>query len=167
MFAKLCSKLAFRDSKLKFQGGTRVSKTRVVCDGHHIRKKNPCGNWVFKTRFPVFTCSSSSSTGSFVFSIPVFLPPWVPLFFLFSWVPLFFFFLSYMGSSLHLLSFFNFFRSFCSSFFVKFFFFFYRTRVPRGKKIFMSIIKTRSFEAWFLHLTRALKAWDVTLLNSF
>ena len=64
----------------------------------------------------------------------VFLPPWVPLFFLFPWVPLFFFFLSYMGSSLHLLSFFNFFRSFCSSFFFKFFFFFYRTRVPRGKK---------------------------------
>ena len=97
----------------------------------------------------------------------VFLLPWVPLFFLFPWVPLFFFFLSYMGSSLHLLSFFNFFRSFCSSFFFKFFFFFYRTRVPRGKKIFMSVIKTRGFEAWFLHLTRASKAWDVTFLNSF
>ena len=97
----------------------------------------------------------------------VLLPPWVPLFFLFPWVPLFFFFLSYMGSSLHLLSFFNLFRSSSSSFFFKFFFFFYRTRVPRGKKIFMSVIKTRGFEAWFLHLTRALKAWDVTLLNSF
>ena len=97
----------------------------------------------------------------------VLLPPWVPLFFLFPWVPLFFFFLSSMGSSLHLLSFFNLFRSSSSSFFFKFFFFFYRTRVPRGKKIFMSVIKTQGFEAWFLHLTQASKAWDVTLLNSF
>ena len=113
----------------------------------------------------------------FLCSLVLLLPPRVPLFFLFlwiplwvllsPWVPLFFFFLSYMGSSLHLLSFFNFFRSSSSSFFFKFFFFFYRTWVPRGKKIFMSVIKTRGFEAWFLHLTRALKAWDVTLLNSF
>ena len=103
----------------------------------------------------------------FLCSLVVLLPPWVPLFFLFPWVPLFFFFLSYMGSSLHLLPFFNFFRSSSSSFFFKFFFFFYRTRVPRGKKIFMSVIKTQGFEAWFLHLTQASKAWDVTLLNSF
>ena len=53
-----------------------------------------------------------------------------------------------------------------------FFFFFYwtwvlNTRVSCGKNISMSAIKTRVFEAWFLHWTRASKAWDVILLNSF
>ena len=42
-----------------------------------------------------------------------------------------------------------------------------KTRVPCGKYIFMSTIKTRVFEARFLCQTRASKAQDVILLNSF
>ena len=51
--------------------------------------------------------------------------------------------------------------------FFKFIFFFYGTRVPCGKNISMFAIRTRGFEARFLHWTRASKAWDVILENSF
>ena len=56
--------------------------------------------------------------------------------------------------------------------FFKFIIFFYGTRifktwVPCGKNISMFAIRTRGFEARFLHWTWASKAWDVILENSF
>ena len=64
MFVKLGRKLASQDSK-----------TRVVCDGKLMWKKNPRKNRVLKSRYLVFT----------------FLLPLTPLFFFFLWVLLFVF----------------------------------------------------------------------------
>ena len=69
---------------------------------------------------------------------------------------------SSVGSSLHLLS-----SSISSNLHYVLQILLFKTRVPFGKKISMSAIKTWGFKARFLHWTRASKARDVTLLNSF
>ena len=152
------------------------------------------GNRVFKTRFPVFTWSFlllCSSMGSFLLRAWVLLRVllWDPFFFvlgfffvffhgfLFSSCSFFNFFRSLlctfyshvncsssssMGSSLHLLS-----SSISSNLHYVLQILLFKTRVPCGKKISMSAIKTWGFKARFLHWTRASKARDVTLLNSF
>ena len=142
-------------------------------------KKNPRGTQVFKTQVPPFTfpmpvlllllhmffspptCDSSSSD---LHSPKRFLNLVLLLL-----LPLFWFFGSAFSREV--------FKSGASSFISgssssssSFFFFYgtrvFKTQVPYGKNISMLAIKTRVFEAQFLRRTRALKAWDVILLNS-
>ena len=47
------------------------------------------------------------------------------------------------------------------------FVFFFGTRVPCGKNLSISVIRTQVFEAQFFHQTRASQAWDVIFLISF